>query len=112
LKLLFDDNLSWRLERLLDEAYPDCKHVRSINELPIPASDLEIWEFALINDYIIVTNDDDFSKLAVVNQRCPKIIIFRVGNKKTSEIAEILRTKKDEIDIFYRNKEHILFEIR
>ncbi len=58
MKLLFDDNLSWRLEKYLKDAFPDSKHIRSIETLPIPARDIDIWTYALKYNYIIVTNDD------------------------------------------------------
>lgn len=81
--MLFDDNLSWRLERLLQETYPGSKHVRNVEALPDPAKDIQIWEYALNNNFIIVTNDDDFYKFAMSKSNCPKTIIFRTGNKRT-----------------------------
>ena len=104
MKLLFDDNLSWRLEKLLTNTFPGSKHVRNISDLSIPAKDFEIWDFALKNKYIVVTNDDDFYKLAMIRDKCPKIIILRTGNMKTS--------KYDEIKKFYEKLDYIILEIR
>ena len=112
MKLLFDDNLSWRLEKLLQETFPNSKHVRSIDALPDPAKDTQIWNYALKHDFIIVTNDDDFYKLAMSKKRCPKIIIFRMGNIKTNDVAFKLETQRQEIASFAENREFILYEIR
>jgi predicted nuclease of predicted toxin-antitoxin system len=56
LKLLFNDNLSWRLERFLQKTFPGSKHVRSFEKLPDPAKDIQIREYALNNNFIIVTS--------------------------------------------------------
>lgn len=112
MKLLFDDNLSWRLEKLLSDIFPGSKHIRNIPSLSTPASDTEIWDFALKNHFIIVTNDDDFYKLAMARDKCPKIIIIRTGNKKTKDLVDLLSGKKEEITAFYENKEYVLLEIR
>jgi len=112
LKLLFDDNLSWRLVKLLSETFPSSKHIRSIPSLSIPAKDIEIWEYAFYHDYIVVTNDDDFFKLAMLRDKCPKIIILRTGNKRTNEISSILSNNYDKIKKFYEQQDYIIFEIR
>jgi predicted nuclease of predicted toxin-antitoxin system len=52
MKLLFDANISRRLAANVDYI-----------GLPIPAKDKEIWEYALKNSLIIVTNDNDFLNL-------------------------------------------------
>lgn len=111
MKLLLDDNLSWRLEKILEKVYPDSRHVRNTN-LPVPAKDTEIWEYALINNFVLVTNDDDFYKLAMTRRNCPKLIVIRTGNKSTKGMAEILIRSKDDIEKFISNKEYIILEIR
>ncbi|SEM27538.1 hypothetical protein SAMN05216436_10371 [bacterium A37T11] len=58
MKLLLDANLSWRLTKKLKTHFDDCFHVDSIG-LIVPAADIDIWKYALANDLVIVTNDDD-----------------------------------------------------
>ncbi len=62
MKLLLDANISWRLVAKLKTHFTDCFHVDHIG-LIIPAKDTEIWNHALENDLVIVTNDDDFLNL-------------------------------------------------
>jgi predicted nuclease of predicted toxin-antitoxin system len=87
--LLFDQNISPRLVSLLDDIYPKTVHVSTIGLGK--ALDLEIWEYARDNDYMIVIKDADFSELAVVRGFPPKVIWIRRGNCSTQEIESILR---------------------
>src|SRR5690606_32637403 len=99
-------------EKHLKDAFPESRHIRSIAKLPIPAKDIDIWNHALQNKFVIVTNDEDFYKLTMTHDICPKIIMIRTGNKKTFQIAELLINKKEEIIYFVNNDEYKLFEIR
>lgn len=51
MKLLFDQNLSHRLVRLLADIYPDCQHVRNVGLKEAP--DTEVWNFARDNGYAL-----------------------------------------------------------
>jgi predicted nuclease of predicted toxin-antitoxin system len=77
MKLLFDQNISYRITRLLNSSFPDCKHVKDVglNE----KSDTEIWEFAKMHNFVIVTFDADFYDLAVIKGIPPKTIWLRMG---------------------------------
>ena len=61
MKLLFDENLSRKLVARLAELYPDSVHVAEVGLLESP--DLEIWEFAKAEGFMIVTTDSDFTNL-------------------------------------------------
>ncbi len=87
--LLFDQNISPRLLILLTDLYPQSVHVSMIGLGD--ALDIEIWQYAHDNDYIIVTKDADFSELGVVRGFPPKVIWIRRGNCSTLEIASMLR---------------------
>ncbi len=58
MKLLFDQNLSYRLPELLKTLYPDSAHVSSIGLRD--ASDSEIWDYAKEHGFVIVSKDSDF----------------------------------------------------
>jgi len=79
MKLLLDANLSWRLIPALSTHFDECVHVNKI-DLPKPAKDIEIWNYAATNNYIIVTQDSDFLNLLETRGFPPKIILIRVGN--------------------------------
>jgi len=58
MKLLFDHNLSHKLVKRLSDLFPESSHVR-YHQLD-QSADLDIWDFAKDNAYIIVSQDTDF----------------------------------------------------
>ena len=60
MKLLFDQNLSPRLPRLLSEIYPESIHVREAGLRE--ADDFAIWHFAKDRNYALVSKDSDFQQ--------------------------------------------------
>jgi predicted nuclease of predicted toxin-antitoxin system len=58
MKLLFDENLSPKLPRLLAAQYPGSLHLRDCGLKG--AADEEIWEYARDNGFAIVSKDSDF----------------------------------------------------
>jgi predicted nuclease of predicted toxin-antitoxin system len=58
MKLLFDQNISFRIVSKLKDTFSEAQQVR---ELGLENStDREIWEYAKRNDYTVVTFDADF----------------------------------------------------
>ncbi len=75
MKLLFDQNISFRLIKRIIDVYPESRQVR---ELGLEnATDFEIFEYAKKNDYAIVTFDSDFCDLNIIKGFPPKIIWLR-----------------------------------
>ncbi len=93
--LLFDQNISPRLIERLVDLYPGSVHVSMLGMGK--AMDIEIWQYAYDNDYMIVTKDADFSEFGLVKGFPPKIIWIRRGNCSTQEIEMILRESYSEI---------------
>jgi predicted nuclease of predicted toxin-antitoxin system len=85
MRLLLDANLSWRLTTTLAASCGACAHVDHIG-LSIPAKDIEIWDYARKNNYIIVTHDSDFCNLLSIYGFPPKVVLLKKGNtdKKTT----------------------------
>ena len=109
MKLLFDQNLSRQLRRLLADLYPQSAQVR---ELGLDdAADTLIWAYALENGYVIVTKDADYYDLSVARGHPPKVIWIRLGNGPTSEVAALLRNRYDELMAFYRDDGAALLEL-
>ena len=75
------------------------------------ARDLEIWEFAKSNNYIIVTQDSDFDALNTLFGFPPKIIWIRSGNLKTRDIADFLNDYYSNLIIFESDTELGCFEV-
>ena len=98
MKLLFDQNISFRVVKKIANAFPEAKQVR---ELGIENfQDLEIWNYAKENDFSIVTFDADFFDLSSLKGHPPKIIWLRFGNSTTDILASKLISKKETISDF------------
>jgi predicted nuclease of predicted toxin-antitoxin system len=101
MKLLFDHNLSPRLVLSLADLYPNSQHV-----FPLQMDqddDYLIWDYAVQNDYVIVTRDSDYNDLSLVRGFPPKVIWIRRGNCSTKEIETILRLSVQDIHEFFQN---------
>jgi len=88
-KLLFDENLSRRLVRRLDDLYPGSMHVSEADLLQAP--DSRIWEFAKANGFVIVTADADFFEAAATLGSPPKIVWLRRWTHPTRDAEALLR---------------------
>ena len=88
MRLLLDQNISFRVAKIISDLFQIVKQVR---ELGLENStDFEIWEYAKSNAYTIVTFDSDFYDLSVFRGSPPKIIWLRIGNSSTENIAKVL----------------------
>jgi len=102
MRLLLDANLSWRLTACLSEQFGECIHVNQ-TDLPKPAKDTEIWNYAATNGYIIVTQDSDFLNLFETRGYPPKIVLLRTGNMDRKKAEEILLQAKPSIEDLEKN---------
>ncbi|MBK7937932.1 MAG: DUF5615 family PIN-like protein [Lewinellaceae bacterium] len=83
MKLLLDANLSYRLVKKLSDIYPECLHVLRTG-LPVPANDIDSWNWAKKHGYMfIITNDEDFKHLVERFGFPPKVVLLRTGNQST-----------------------------
>ena len=98
MKLLFDQNLSRSLVRILKDLFPDSAHVFQFDMLE--ATDTAIWQLALAKGYAIVTKDGDYADRAAVARTAPKIIWIRLGNAPTSQVAALLRQRHEQVLAF------------
>ena len=111
MRILLDANLSYRILKKIDAVYPDARHVSRI-DLPHPANDPEIWQWARSNGFaILVSNDKDFKELVEVNGPPPKLIFIRLGNVSSKVITRILLDKHDRIKAFLNNPEKDIMEV-
>jgi predicted nuclease of predicted toxin-antitoxin system len=81
--------LSYRLVRQLVGLPIEVVHV-SRTGLPIPADDREIWAWAKANDYVVLTNDEDFYRFAGALGFPPKVVMLRTSNQSTRFMADLL----------------------
>ena len=97
MKLLLDQNISHRLVAPLQNSYPDSSQVALLGLGE--ASDLQIWELAQSQDYVIVSNDADFEAISVLEGGGPPLIIWlRCGNQPRRAILDRLLSHRDTIE--------------
>ncbi len=88
MKLLIDNNLSYKLIEHLRPVGIDASHIK--NELSIFSLDHEIWGFAKEHEFVILTKDNDFDELSQLFGCPPKVIRLMCGNNKTSYVANLI----------------------
>jgi len=101
MKLLFDENLSHKLPRLLEDIFPNSIHVRNVGLES--ADDPVVWEYAKNNGLIIVSKDADMHQRSFLFGPPPKIIWVRLGNCSTSEVELLMQKNCDAIKVFYED---------
>ena len=106
MKLSFDENLSSRLVSALGDQFPNSSHVNLIGHAG--ATDLEIWAYARAHDFAVVSKDDDFRSLSLVNGAPPKVIWLRIGNASTAAIEAFIRSALVKIRTFEISPEESL----
>jgi len=111
MNLLLDENLSWRLIKKLKVDFTLIVHSNEIIPLNKRPKDWEIWNYANENNFVIVTNDEDFLRLSLTKGFPPKVVLLRIGNAPTNKIADILIKNKTKIEIFISNKQIGILEI-
>ena len=94
MKLLFDQNLSPSLVDSLADIYPESVHVQSVGL--DRAADRAVWDFARLQNLVIVTKDADFLESSLIAGAPPKVVWIRRGNCSTSDVEAILRRHFDE----------------
>jgi len=80
-KLLFDENLSPRLCRLLADVYPGSAHVRDIGLRG--ADDERICSYARDYGFTVVSKDNDFRQRGFLRGAPPKVVWLSVGPRRT-----------------------------
>lgn len=96
MKLLFDENLSYRLVRLLADVFPGSEQVRRLGLLQ--KMDTIIWAYARQYGFVITSQDEDFADLSAGRGEAPYVLLLRTGNLLTNELADFLRRNAAKIE--------------
>jgi predicted nuclease of predicted toxin-antitoxin system len=103
-KLLFDQNISFRVANRLKPCFSECGQVR---ELKLEdKSDREIWDFAKKEQYTIITFDADFYDLVTLFGHPPKVVWLRIGNTSSDNLVRILQRHSEVIKAFISDKNY------
>ncbi len=109
MKLLFDQNLSYRLCRMLADIFPQAEQVKRAGLER--ASDDAIWDYARRNGFIIVTLDAELADMAALKGAPPKIIWLRCGNQQTAFVELLLRDSSALISDFAASEDAACLEL-
>lgn len=109
MKILVDQNISFRLVNRVADTFPEIKQVR---ELGLEnATDREIWEFARREGFTILTFDVDFFNYSVVWGFPPKVIWLHASNQTTAHVEFLLRKNSVAIVNFIEDADVACLEV-
>jgi predicted nuclease of predicted toxin-antitoxin system len=91
MKLLFDQNLSYKLCLQLADVFPDSSQVRLLGMEE--SDDGDIWDYARITGFILVSQDADFAEMATLFGPPPKVIWLRCGNQPPTRLKTAARSR-------------------
>ena len=109
MKLLFDQNLSFKLCETVADLFPDSVHVRTLGLSEV--GDQAIWDYAKANGLAIVSQDVDFAEMAALLGSPPKVIWLRAGNQSTAVLSTLLRRHAEMIMTFASDDNAACLEI-
>lgn len=109
MKILLDENISWRIIKELADSFNEVFHVNQIfGKRPM---DTDIWNYARENQFMIITYDSDFIDISELRGAPPKIIWFRFGNASRNYIINKIKSNIDRIKELYNDDELNILEI-
>jgi predicted nuclease of predicted toxin-antitoxin system len=109
-KLLLDENLSWRMIKQLTPIFAEVVHASEL-KIKQPADDISIWDYAKKNGFTILSKDDDFEKIVLLRKAPPKLIHLKTYNLDTKKLVDLILENKYKIIEFVNSDENEIFEI-
>jgi len=109
LKLLLDQNLSFRLLEKLEPLYPGSTQVKFVDL--DQADDLTVWRYAKDNGFTIVTKDSDFHEFSLLYGNPPKVIWLKCGNKPKWYVLGLLLNNQAKVEAFFDDEQTSCLEI-
>ena len=109
MKLLFDQNLSFKLCQRLADLFPGSTQVRLLGLAE--ADDRALWHYAQANGFTLVSQDSDFADMAALFGPPPRVIWLRCGNQPTESIDKLLRDHAQVIVSFEQDSAAACLEI-
>ena len=110
MKLLLDENLSYRVVGDLGEHFPDSTHVDLIGLRG--QDDLTVWRHAAEHGFVLVSKDDDFRQLSLLHGAPPKVVLCAIGNAGNAEVVALLVEHRATILSFISDPHESLLIIR
>lgn len=108
-RLLFDQNLSFRLVDALADRFPGSAHVRNVGLAR--ADDRAVWTYARDHGMAIITKDSDFNQAAFLAGAPPKIAWLRIGNCTTDDVLGLIRRRAADIEDFIGSADDVVLVV-
>lgn len=109
MKLLLDENLSRRIVPFIQDIYPQSTQVALIGLEQ--ANDKTIRQYAIDNDFVIVTKDADFYEMSMLYGQPPKIVWLKMGNQSKATTIKTLQNHSIAIEQALIHDDHACIEI-
>ena len=109
MRLLLDQNLSFKLCARLADLFPGSSQARLLGL--DRASDRELWDHAAAAGFVLVTQDADFAEMAALYGPPPKVVWLRGGNRTTPAVEATLRRHAGLLSAFAADREAACLEI-
>ena len=98
MRLLLDENVSWRLAAYLR---PHCEAVLHVRDIQLDNSpDTSIWRYAKQYGYDIITKDEDFVRLVMASGFPPRIVALQNAQVAVARLAEFMVTQLPQLRQF------------
>lgn len=98
MRLLLDENVSWRLAAYLRPHSEVVLHVRDIGLDESP--DTSIWRYARQHGYDLLTKDEDFVRLVLADGFPPRVIALQNAQVPVKALAEFLLAQLPQLESF------------
>ena len=102
-------NLSRKLVTRLADIFPNASHVH-LHELA-EKTDTQIWDFAKLNHFCMVTQDADFTERSRLYSSPPKVVWLRCGNAPTNQVKTLIRSGQEVIQELLSNSSIYCLEL-
>ena len=109
MKLLFDQNLSFKRCPLVSDLFPGSAQTGALGLAQ--ADDRAVWAAARTDGFTLVSLDADFAEMAALNGPPPKVLWLRCGNQPTVFVADLLRRRAEAIAAFHADDRAACLEI-
>lgn len=103
MKLLLDENVSYRVSKKLSARFGSCQVAKRLDLLA--KKDRLIWDYAKTDGCAIVTFDEDFEILSQMRGWPPKVILLRPGNLTIEQTVDLLELNFEVIAAFLTEEE-------
>jgi len=98
MRLLLDENISWRLPAYLR---PHCTAVLHVQDIQLDSSpDTNIWRYARQHSYDVLTKDGDFLRLVLAEGFSPRVVAVQNAQVLVAKLAKFLLMRLPQPEAF------------